>query len=484
MRMHVGGLLIWVSFSFSLMAGEKDITLETQKDSNTVIELNKRGYESRLSDAEQSLTYAEQALKLAKELDYRNGEAEAYRIKGIAKYYLNETGNAIANYLIALSIFKAEKNTLGQAKVYNNIGNLYLGADYEKALIYFNKALKLGKILGNKDLLGNIYLNIGNIYVRKKKFNQALAFYEKGNNFYTQTQNETGIIQCLQNRGKIYYELNQQDKAEKLLSEANLKAKALDLNGVIASINLTLTSVYIVKKDFKKAENILNEGIAFAKLVKDNKLIYDFEYTYFELEFQRKHFEQAIYHLRQVYRQDSISYKNSESSKIGLLQEQFRQKEIQRENELIILRQKQNTIILISTAIVTAMSIVVIILLSRNVRRKIKSNRELTRLNEEVMKQKENLDKINQNLEKLIDERTKDLRNKNRKLSEYSAHLSHEIRGPVASMMGLMILEKEKIIEHEDLMDKLRICINSIDDKIHRINDMLHDPDISNLSGE
>ena len=110
-------------------------------------------------------------------------------------------------------------------------------------------------------------------------------------------------------------------------------------------------------------------------------------------------------------------------------------------------------------------------------------NQKLTTLNEEVSRQKEDLNRMNLHLEELIDERTKDLQIKNHKLSEYSAHLSHEIRGPVASMKGLLILEDEKIIPHDELIDKMKICINLIDDKIHHINDTLNNPNIPNLKG-
>lgn len=454
-----------------------------QDDSTTVIALNRKGFESRLSNPEQSLDYAKQALELARKLRYRNGEAEAYRIMGIAKYYLNETEKAIADYLSALSLFKAENNLLGEARVYNNIGNLYLGADYDKALEYFEMAHLIAEKLNEKELLANVFLNIGNIYVRKKKYNQALTYYEKGDQLYKETKNDIGITHSLQNRGKIYFELNRLDLAEQLLNEAYKKAKANDLNVAIASINLTVTSLYIRKKEFQKAEKRLEEGVALANLINDTKLKSDFLYTSYELELNRNNHKGALHFLQLVYKQDSINHKNSESAKISLMQEQFRQKELQRENEVITLRQKQNQIILTSTLIVTGMFMVIIVVLARNVRRKVKMNRELTLLNTEVNKQKEELNRINLHLEELINERTKDLQIKNRKLSEYSAHLSHEIRGPVASMKGLMILEQDHIIEHEELMEKMRICINAIDDKIHLINDMLNDPEIPDLKG-
>jgi len=474
--------LIYINKS-QIQSFEKKILIKPLQDSNTVIKLNKEGYESRLNDPHQSLLLAEQALKMAKSISYTNGEAEAYRIRGIAKYYLSQTEAAVADYLLALELFKNKHNRLGEAKVLNNIGNLYLGADYDKALEYFTSSLKIAEQLNEPDLMANIFLNIGNIFVRKKKYSQALGFYGKGEKLYQKTGNKIGLTHCLQNKGKIYYELNQLKLAKQVLIKALISAKSNGLNVAGASILLTLSSVYIAQKEFKKAEISLKEGMKIAELVNDTKLIYDYQYTNYELELQRKNYKSALNYLQILYKQDSLNHADSESSRISLLQEQFKQRELKRENELITLRQKQNRIILISTLIVTFMSIIVIVVLAMNVRRKIKTNLRLQVLNQEIMKQKDDLNRINLHLEELIDERTKDLRIKNKKLSEYSAHLSHEIRGPVASIKGLMILESENMIEHHDLIAKLSICIELMDEKIHRLNESLNDPDMPDLSG-
>lgn len=434
--------------------------IELQTDTNTVIHLNKKGFENRLTDPKKGYTYARKALEIAKEMDYKNGKAEAYRIMGISKYYTNESSTAVAYYLNALSIYKQEKNILGQAKVYNNIGNLYIWADYDKALEYFNEALKLSKQLDNTELSANLFLNIGNIHLRKKNYQTALSFYEDGDKRYKKIDNKIGMMHCLQNKGKIYLELKMLDKAESCLINAHKKAKSLNLNGALASIDLSLSSVYITKQEYEQAQKTIKEGIEYAKKAGDEKLIYDFNYSFYELESQRRNFPEALRYLQIVYKQDSVRYANSESAKISLLEEQYRQKEIQRRNELTILRQKQNKIIFISTLIVAFMAFLVIILLAINIRRKMR---------------------VNQLLEQTVDERTKDLQLKNQKLSEYSAHLSHEIRAPIATLKGLLMLEEEKMISHDDLIEKIKICTEAVDEKIHRINDALNDPKIPRL---
>lgn len=457
------------------------LSTQTQPDSTQVIGLNKKGFEYRLNNPKKSLAFAEQALHLAKRIHYRNGIAEAYRVKGIAKYYLNESNEALSYYLAALKIYTEDHNILGQARVFNNMGNLYSWADYDKALNYFNKSLELSRKLNDDGLSANLYLNMGNIYVREKKYDLALKFYDQSTQFYEKTEDQIGLIHCLKNKGKAYLELMQLERAEKLLHEAREKALPLKINGSIASIDLNLVAIHIFKKEPAEAEKVLKEGIWYAKLAQDNKLVYDFEYCYYELEYQRKNYKDALRYLRSVYKRDSLNYTNSESARMTLMEEQFKERERQRENELLVLKEKQSNVVLLSITAVAFMALVMVAVLAVNIRRKMKTNAELTQLNGQVTKQKERLNAINQNLEKLIDERTKDLQIKNQKLSEYSAHLSHEIRGPVASMLGLLILEEEKIIEHDELVDKMKTCINNIDDKIRRINEMLNNPDIPHL---
>jgi signal transduction histidine kinase len=119
--------------------------------------------------------------------------------------------------------------------------------------------------------------------------------------------------------------------------------------------------------------------------------------------------------------------------------------------------------------------------LIKNVRKSALSNKELTRLNKEVSKQKDDLDLANHNLEEIIEVRTKDLKNKNKKLSEYSSHLSHQIRSPVATLKGLLLLESDSLIEMEEFVEQIGKCINDLDDKIININENLNNPNKSSL---
>jgi tetratricopeptide (TPR) repeat protein len=472
--------LIFISLTIIFLTGNADVLAKTSSgtpalsDTSEVNRLNELGYRSRLSDPAQTLIYARKALSKAKKISYINGIAEAYRIIGIGKYYTNESESSYDNYLTALSYFQKAKNKEGEAKVYNNIGNLYRDVDYDKSLEYLQKSLFIVNKLDMPDLLAGLYLNIGAVYQKKNNYNKALLNYEKSNKIFRKLENYTGLTQCLQNSGVAYFHLNQLDKAELYLKEAIVNAKANDLNFLVAGANLTLASVYTAQNKFDKAEKSIDEGNSYAKIIGDSRLLYDFLFNSYELENKRKNYQKALLYLKEVYTQDSTNYKNSQSIKMNLQDKQYRQQAKQLENDRIILEQKYALTLFWASTVVAALAIFAIFLLIRNNRKSAQTNKQLVQLNKEVSQQKEDLDRINHSLEEIIDERTLDLKIKNNKLSEYSSHLSHQIRAPVATIKGLLILESDNLIEHEELVEQLQICVQDIDHKILNINENLN----------
>ncbi|GAB2982653.1 hypothetical protein GCM10027049_19210 [Mucilaginibacter puniceus] len=127
-----------------------------------------------------------------------------------------------------------------------------------------------------------------------------------------------------------------------------------------------------------------------------------------------------------------------------------------------------------SIIIVAVLLVTIIALLVYNIKRSASSNRKLLELNNEITHQKDNLNLINQHLEEIINDRTKDLKEKNRQLSEYSSYLSHQIRGPIATLKGLINLEKESLIDQTECIDMMHKCVSEIDEKIIEMSSMLN----------
>jgi tetratricopeptide (TPR) repeat protein len=445
-------------------------------DTTEVIRLNKQAYDTRLTNPEQSVISGTKALEIATKLGYTYGIAEANRQIGLGQYYSNQPTDAINSYTSALTVFQSLHNEHGIARVYNNMGNLYGGNDYKTSLNYFDMALAIGKKLSDRSIIATTYLNLGNFYVRSKSFNQALKYYHDSNSIFQSLSDSANLILCEQDLGVDYFNLHQYDMAEQLLTDANKKAKDRDLNETVASIDLTLATLYISQNKFDDATNTVTEGLAYAAIVKDEKLEHDLNYTNFQLEYKRHNYERALYYLCTVYLQDSVDKKTNLTSQLKLFQVTNDQLNEQKDNLFLRREKYYENVRFLGVTAVTVLLMIVVGLLVTSVKRKAKTNLQLTELNGEVSRQKDNLDRVNHHLEEIIDERTKDLQTKNRKLSDYSSYLSHQIRGPIATLKGLMNLEKEGLVDKQECINMMDKCVSEIDEKIIEMSDMMHDP--------
>jgi len=441
--------------------------------------LNTAAFSYRLNDPGKTIKIANESFSVAQKTNYLDGKAEACRVIGIGQYYLSKYELALDKYLQAISYFEQNNNFKGAGKVYNNIGNLYLLNDYDKALEYYNKSLALAKKY-NPDALAGINLNIGNIQSKKKNYYAALEKFEISLKLFQKSNNQDLIIQCLQNFGEAYNGLKQYQKAETVLNEALTKAKANNLNFTIASIELTLANVFLHQNKIEEAKTALQHGSEYAKTLKNRDLQNDFNYALFQLEYKRNNYQKALAYLKTNFSQDSAYYRQSYSKRITLASDLFNQLENRRKNERIIAHQKYITTFLTAAAIVAVLLIAVVFLMVINAKRTRNSNRELTRLNTEVSAQKENLNRINHHLEDIIDERTRDLKAKNKTLSEYSLHLSHHVRGPIATLKGIVYLQENDLIDREECIQLIKKCVFNIDDEIISMSKTLNDePDLN-----
>src|ERR1700748_2023716 len=126
-------ILLILFVGFAKVYADSAVNFATQ-DTAEVDLLNKQGFSMRQTNHDETIKKAQQALEMAKKLNYINGIAEAYRTMGVGEYYANNEAKAIADYYDALTFYEKAGNQYGQAKVLNNIGILYLHLDYDRAL--------------------------------------------------------------------------------------------------------------------------------------------------------------------------------------------------------------------------------------------------------------------------------------------------------------------------------------------------------------
>ncbi len=107
--------------------------------------------------------------------------------------------------------------------------------------------------------------------------------------------------------------------------------------------------------------------------------------------------------------------------------------------------------------------------------KEIKARLALQASNKEILAQDEQIKSINENLETLVRERTLDLEKKNKALAETAFVNAHSLRGPVASILGLVFLLEKSALDEEvkEVITRLKASTEKLDATIGSIKETI-----------
>ncbi len=218
-------------------------------------------------DPELGVKYGNQSLTLAKKLDWKEGIAKSYNSIGGNLYALGNFDEALDYFQKSLKLNQESKDSLEIAKNFTNIGNIYYNlSSYSLALNYYQKALKIDMIIGDKEGEADNQGNIGNIYSDLKNFDSALKYYKKALKIHETNNNRRGIATILGNMGTTYLDSKQYDKALVNFSKAlelwelfgNKFGIATNLGNMANTYNY-LSDYQLALVNYEKALNINEE---------------------------------------------------------------------------------------------------------------------------------------------------------------------------------------------------------------------------------
>lgn len=134
---------------------------------------------SRQRDLKQGTEYFLKALKFFKSAKSHRDLAATCLNIGANYYELGDPNKALQHFLKGLRIFKRINDKKGCAISYQNIGEFHLREnDDRRALKYLKKAIKTFDTLGDKYGIARTNLAMGNVYVKLRKFTEALISFE------------------------------------------------------------------------------------------------------------------------------------------------------------------------------------------------------------------------------------------------------------------------------------------------------------------
>ena len=292
-------------------------------------------------DAKQARDYCEQALIIARKIDYKAGIGRSHHIIGDSYYFTGDYKNAIKYYLASVKINDSINDKKGLTRTFKNLGAcFYRTKNYDKALEYYNNALKLASELKDVKMISRIYNNIGVILSLQKKFAKARETYFKALEGYKEVGKKSGESIALSNIGDTYEREKSYEKAleyyqRSLKIDRELKK---DFYGMAITLR-SIGSVHIKMGNFDKAEGVLQESLKIAKdlgLKDTEQEVYE---TYSEFYKAKNDHKNALkYYKRHVALKDSI-FDKDKSRQIAEMQTKY---ETEKKDKELALQQKSN----------------------------------------------------------------------------------------------------------------------------------------------
>jgi CHAT domain-containing protein len=216
----------------------------------------------RLAKADQSkaLLVAEIALIIARRLGNNESVAQSFRAKANALYALGRNRAAIDYHRKALALFRSMDNAEQVARTLSSsIQPLILRGQYDLALAAAREAQSIFEKQGNQWRLARVELNLGNIYDRQDRVEDALKCYERAYSCLSTCAEEDpeGVAVVLHNMAVSYVRLNDFRRAMKIYQQARHFALKHDMPVVVAHADYNIAGLHYLRGDYHVALSML-----------------------------------------------------------------------------------------------------------------------------------------------------------------------------------------------------------------------------------
>ncbi|OFX16369.1 MAG: hypothetical protein A2033_00205 [Bacteroidetes bacterium GWA2_31_9] len=197
---------------------------------------------------------------------------KASSLRYIGNVYINNANyeQAMNYYLKALKLNQQIKNQKGISSCLTNIGivNSFQGF-YDIALEYYSKALKINEALGSKNELPLSYINIGVVYDEMGQFDKAIEFYLKALKIDEESDNKKRMSVGYTNIGVVYRNQGSLDKALEYQTKALKINEALNDKKEISKSYSNIGNIYYSLEDFNKALDFYSKSLKINEEIND-----------------------------------------------------------------------------------------------------------------------------------------------------------------------------------------------------------------------
>ncbi|QHT70725.1 sensor histidine kinase [Rhodocytophaga rosea] len=439
----------------------------------------------------QALQATQQAYRLAQKDKLPMEEAHSLKLMGSIYHSIGRQELALQQYLKALEIYYQQGYQKSEAETLYELGNLcYYTHKYNASKRYLLKAYQLGSDSLDKRILISCINTIALAYRAKEEYSDAIHYQKLSYQMAIQAKDSAWIAITAGNLGVIYQSQGNNEKAlPYYLLDLNL-SKKFNMWGSAANNYISIANVHLQKRNYSLAKIYLDSAIYLKSSVREHDFLQVLYQTLSSYYLQTNQLDKAYQYQKLQYTvKDSLDKRkyNAELEKVMAGYEwDKKQAEIallKKDNEIIQAeaQQKNNTLFAITGILILIMMLAFI--LYRSNRQKYKANYTLTLQQKELSEKNEEIKQFNNSLEQKVEERTHQLQiamenvvRKNQHLEDFAYVISHNLRAPIARIMGLVsIFNKDNLQDKSNLpiLEHLNTAAVNLDMVVSDLNDIL-----------
>jgi signal transduction histidine kinase len=250
------------------MNTEKDIAAAKA----TVDQLNQQAWELRVRDSNRSLILSNEALRIAKEIDYPKGKAEGLRTSGFCQMRLSNNAAAKKLFEESLQLYQSLNDAASEGYIYLGFGIIErnLGS-YKASLEWLHQSLELITQTNYREVEPLVFYHTGITYKYMGNLEQALEYILKSLAVGKAINDWIAEAYTLSTIGSIYEEMGDGKHALDYHQQSLfIRKKEGDKWGEAGSLD-SIGTIYFRQGNYQMAEELCQQSLVIAKSVGDKK---------------------------------------------------------------------------------------------------------------------------------------------------------------------------------------------------------------------
>ncbi len=357
--------------------------------------------------------------------------------------------SALSSYFKSLEVAETHDLVKDQAISLNNIGTIYTYLlNNAEAIKYFLQSVEIIQKNDILDLLDITYLNLGVAYLELSEYEAAKDVFRKNLELCNQIDCAPGMINKINfNLGYCSFVQKRYQESLIYINEALNGAQEMEDLQIVAECNYILADIAITENRLNVAYSHLMEAELYATNSDDKKLkknIFELLSNYYELTGE---YNKSIEYSKKFSAIKDSLFNEKMANNIRNILLDAKQREAQAIIQQKDLELKRTQTISLLVGIVAFLFIIIIVLL---IRVRIQNKRVKVKLQSEILAKTRDLRK-----------RNVDLAKSHRDYDHLIYRTSHDIRGPLSTLIGLTNLAKIEIkggaspVQMEEYLDNI-----------------------------